>query len=210
MKPGPHDLLRYTAPERVNHWVVGISFIILALTGLALFHPMFYPLNQLFGGGVWTRILHPFIGLLMALAFVSMYFRFRKLNVITETDKEWLKHAHEMAAGTAHHMPEAGKYNGGQKVLFWLLVASMAALTVTGIVIWRSYFSAIFPISLIRFSALLHAAVAAGMIMLIMVHAYASFWTRGCIRAMINGTVTRAWAKQHHPAWFREMTGGGK
>ena len=27
------------------------------------------------------------------------------------------------------------------------------------------------------------------------------------IRAMLYGTVTRAWAKQHHRGWYRQMTG---
>ena len=52
----PKDLQRYTAPERANHWVLGICFVLLALSGLAFFHPAFYPLTQLFGGAVWTRI----------------------------------------------------------------------------------------------------------------------------------------------------------
>ena len=30
----PRDLVRYNASERANHWVVGISFILLALSGL--------------------------------------------------------------------------------------------------------------------------------------------------------------------------------
>ena len=73
----PKDLTRYTAHERANHWLVGICFILLALSGLAFFHPAFFPLTQLFGGGVWARILHPFIGILMAGAFVVMFFRFK-------------------------------------------------------------------------------------------------------------------------------------
>jgi formate dehydrogenase subunit gamma len=210
MKRDPNDLVRYTSPERANHWLVGMSFILLGLSGLALFHPMFFPLNQLLGGAVWMRILHPFIGVVMAIAFVSMYFRFWKLNIMLPIDKEWLMRVHEMVDGNDHNMPEAGKYNGGQKVLFWLLVACMALLSLSGIIIWRAYFSGIFPIGLIRFSSVVHAAVAAGMIMLIMVHVYAAIWTRGSIRAMLYGTVTRGWAKQHHPAWFRQMTGGGK
>ena len=31
----PRDLVRYNASERANHWVVGICFILLALSGLA-------------------------------------------------------------------------------------------------------------------------------------------------------------------------------
>lgn len=206
----PKDLVRYTASERANHWAVGMTFILLALSGLAFFHPAFYPLNQLFGGGVWARILHPFIGVVMALSFVAMFFRFWKLNIMTPTDKEWLSRIREMVDGDDHNMPEAGKYNGGQKLLFWLVAGSMALLAVSGIVIWRAYFSALFPIGLIRLSSVVHATAAAGMIALIIVHVYAAIWTKGTIRAMVYGTVTRAWAKQHHPAWFRQITGGGK
>ena len=68
MKRNPRDLVRYNASERANHWVVGICFILLALSGLAFFHPAFFPLTQLFGGGPWTRILHPYIGVVMALS----------------------------------------------------------------------------------------------------------------------------------------------
>lgn len=56
MKHDANDLVRYTAPERANHWAVGISFILLALSGLAFFHPAFYPLSLLLGGAVWARI----------------------------------------------------------------------------------------------------------------------------------------------------------
>jgi len=210
MRANPKDLVRYNASERANHWAVGISFILLALSGLALFHPAFYPLSMLLGGGVWSRILHPFIGVLMALLFVSMYLRFWKLNIITPVDKEWLSRVGEMVDGNDHNMPEAGKYNGGQKMMFWVATVCMALLFVSGIVIWRAYFSALFPVGIIRLASVVHAAVAAGMIGLIIVHIYAAIWTRGTIRAMLYGTVTRAWAKQHHPAWFRQMTGGGK
>lgn len=210
MKRDPKDLQRYTSSERANHWAVGMSFILLALSGLAFFHPAFYPLSVLLGGGVWARILHPFIGVLMALLFISMFFRFWKLNIITAVDKEWLSRVGEMVNGDDHNMPEAGKYNGGQKLLFWLLAACMALLALSGIVIWRAYFSALFPVGLIRLSSVAHAAVAALMIGLVIVHVYAAIWTRGTIRAMLYGTVSRAWAKQHHPAWFRQITGGGK
>jgi formate dehydrogenase subunit gamma len=51
--------------------MVGICFILLALSGLAFFHPAFYPLTQLFGGGVWARILHPYHRRLMMAASSS-------------------------------------------------------------------------------------------------------------------------------------------
>lgn len=201
----PKDLQRYTAAERANHWVVGICFILLALSGLAFFHPAFFPLVQLFGGGVWARILHPFIGVLMAVSFLALFFRFKDLNRITEVDKEWLRRIGEMIDGNDHNMPEQGKYNGGQKLLFWLLALCMLLLFASGILLWRSYFD--FPVELVRLGAVVHAAIAAVMIALIIVHVYAAIWVKGTIRAMWYGTVSRAWAKQHHRAWYRQMTG---
>jgi formate dehydrogenase subunit gamma len=201
----PKDLQRYNAEERANHWVVGICFILLALSGLAFFHPAFYPLTQLFGGGVWTRILHPIIGWLMMIGFVLMYFRFKALNKMEPADREWLDRVGEMMDGNDHNMPEQGKYNGGQKMMFWAMALCMLLLLVSGIALWRAYFS--FPVDAVRLGAVVHAAIAAIMIAMIFVHVYAALWVRGTVRAMVYGTVTRAWARQHHRAWYRQVTG---
>ncbi len=208
MKRSPRDLKRYTASERANHWVVAISFVLLALSGLAFFHPAFYPLTQLFGGGPWTRILHPYIGVVMALAFILMVIRFWQLNIIEARDRQWIKEAPKLVTQDHHVMPEQGKYNGGQKLLFWLLVASMLGLTVSGALMWRAWWD--LPIELVRASVLLHAVSAFALFGLIILHVYAAIWTRGTMRAMIHGTVNRAWAKHHHPLWYRKMTGEKK
>ena len=205
MKRNPRDLKRYTASERANHWIVGICFILLGLSGLAFFHPAFYPLTQLFGGGPWTRILHPYIGVVMALFFIMMVLRFWRLNVMEQRDVEWLKNVDKMVDGDDHDMPEQGKYNGGQKALFWGLVLFMLVLMVSGTLMWRAWFT--LPVDLVRLASVLHALAAFAMIGLIVLHVYAAIWTRGTIRAMMYGTVTRAWAKQHHRGWYRKATG---
>jgi formate dehydrogenase subunit gamma len=205
MRRNPRDLQRYNASERANHWVVGICFILLALSGLAFFHPAFFPLTQLFGGGPWTRILHPYIGVVMMLFFVVMAGRFWKLNVLEPRDKEWLRNVRKMVDGNDHDMPEQGKYNGGQKVLFWGLVIGMVILFLSGLLMWRAWWTP--PVTAVRLASLLHAVGAVWMIGLIIMHVYAAIWTRGTIRAMLYGTVTRAWAKHHHRGWYRQMTG---
>lgn len=201
----PKDLARYTPEERANHWIVGIGFILLALSGLAFFHPAFWPLTQFFGGGVWARILHPIIGWLVMIGFVLMFFRFKALNRIEPADREWLDRVGEMMDGNDHGMPEQGKYNGGQKAMFWVMALCMLLLFVSGILLWRAYFD--FPVGVVRLGAVVHAAIAAIMIAMIFVHVYAALWVRGTVRAMVYGTVTRAWAKQHHRAWYRQVTG---
>ena len=51
-----NQIVRYEPATRINHWIVAISFVLLALSGLALFHPALFWLTDLFGGGSWTRI----------------------------------------------------------------------------------------------------------------------------------------------------------
>jgi formate dehydrogenase subunit gamma len=210
MKSDQQRILRFTPLERANHWLTALTFILAALSGLAMFQPLYYPLSDLFGGGVWTRILHPFIGVVMAISFCIMFFKYMQLNAMTPADWEWLSHVRDLVNSDDRNMPEAGKFNGGQKILFWSQAICMALLILSGIVIWRAYFSFLFPVGLIRFAAVVHAASAAVMIGLILFHIYASIWTSESLSAMVSGWVRRAWAKQHHPAWFREKMGGGK
>lgn len=205
MRRNPRDLQRYTAGERANHWIVGICFILLALSGLAFFHPAFFPLTQLFGGGPWTRILHPYIGVVMFVFFLAMALRFASLNMIEQRDVEWLRNVDKMVDGDDHDMPEQGKYNGGQKLLFWGLVIGMLLIAVSGVMMWRTWVA--LPVNMVRLASVLHAVAAVWMIGLIVLHVYAAIWTRGTIRAMMYGTVTRAWAKQHHRGWYRKVTG---
>ena len=183
----PRDLVRYNASERANHWVVGICFILLALSGLAFFHPAFFPLTQLFGGGAWTRILHPYLGVVMALFFWGMVGRLWRLKVIEERDVEWLKNVDKMVDGDDHNMPEQGKYNGGQKVLCWGLVVFMLALTVSGALMWRTWVTV--PVDMVRIASVVHALAGFAMIGLIILHVYAAIWTRGTIRAMMYLTL---------------------
>lgn len=206
MTPDERDLVRYTASERINHWMVAICFVLVALSGLSFFHPAFFPLSQLFGGGGWTRILHPYLGVLLIFFFASMFMRFRALNRMTPADWEWMKHVGEMMTGDDRNMPAQGKYNGGQKALFWMVSACLLIMALSGIVMWRAWFS--FPVTLVRVSAVLHSAAATVMILLILVHVYAGIWTRGTIRAMVYGTVSRAWAKQHHKNWYDQAARG--
>ncbi|MDB5788647.1 formate dehydrogenase subunit gamma [Caballeronia mineralivorans] len=196
-------IVRYSANERTNHWITAITFVLLALSGLALFHPSMFWLTSIFGGGQWTRILHPFVGVVMFVSFLILVLRFWHHNVLDSSDMQWLKQIDDVLAKREDKLPEIGRYNAGQKLLFFVMVACMILLLLSGIVIWRRYFSFFFPITLIRLAAVIHAATAFVLIVGIIVHIYAALWVKGSIRAMTRGTVTLGWARKHHPRWFR-------
>lgn len=199
-------LQRYSDQERMNHWIVAICFVFAALSGLAFFHPALFWLVNLFGGGPWARILHPFIGVAMFGFFLISMLRYWHHNKIDANDRKWLAQWRDVANNREDKLPEVGRYNGGQKVVFWVSVVSAIVLIVTGIIFWRPYFADFFPIELIRLATLLHAVAAFALIVSIIVHVYAAIWVKGTLRAMTRGTVSEAWAKKHHPAWHREVT----
>ena len=204
---GNRLIVRYTPNERTNHWITAISFVLLALSGLAMFHPSMSWLYALFGGGQWTRILHPFVGCLMFLSFMILALRFWHHNYLDKSDVQWMKQIDDVLANREDRLPEIGKYNAGQKLVFFVMVVSLVLLLLSGIVIWRAYFAFYFPITVIRLAAVVHAATAFVLITSIIIHIYAGLWVKGSIGAMVRGTVTYGWARKHHPRWFKEIIG---
>ena len=200
----PDLIVRYTPNERTNHWITAITFVLLALSGLAMFHPSMFWLSALFGGGQWTRILHPFIGLVMFVSFMILALRFWHHNYLDADDRQWLRQIDDVLTNREDRLPEVGRYNAGQKLLFFVLVLCLVLLLLSGIVIWRAYFAFYFPIDVVRVAAVIHALSAFVLICSIIVHIYAAIWVKGSIGAMVRGTVTLGWARKHHPKWFRE------
>ena len=202
-----HSMIdRYTSGERILHWVTAITFLLLAASGLAFFHPSMYWMANLLGGGTWARILHPFIGVVMFVAFILMALKFWHHNVLSGNDRKWLGQINDVIANRDGRVPPIGRYNPGQKILFWVLLASMIVLLVSGIALWRPYFAPSFGIGTIRFGALMHALGALALILLVVVHVYSSFWVKGSTEGMLSGKVSRAWARAHHPQWYDEAT----
>jgi formate dehydrogenase subunit gamma len=138
---GPNLIVRYSPNERTNHWITAITFVLLALSGLALFHPSMFWLAALFGGGQWTRILHPFVGVVMFVSFLILALRFWHHNYLDKSDIQWLMQIDDVLANQEDKLPEIGRYNAGQKLLFFVMVACLVLLLASGIVIWRRYFS---------------------------------------------------------------------
>ncbi|HEY2339099.1 MAG TPA: cytochrome b/b6 domain-containing protein, partial [Steroidobacteraceae bacterium] len=101
-------------------------------------------------------------------------------------------------------LPEVGRYNAGQKLVFFVVVGCLLVLFITGLPMWRTYFTV--PAAIVGPAAVLHAISALVLICTILVHIYAGFWVRGSMHAMLRGTVTPGWAWKHHRAWFRQIT----
>lgn len=196
---------RYTASERVNHWFMAVCFMLAGLSGLGFFHPAYFWLTNLFGGGTWARILHPFFGSLLFLFFIVWVARVWKHNRLTAADWQWARHIGDILRNRTNKLPEVGKYNLGQKILLRTLLLAIILLLVSGIVIWQPWFAQDFSPGLRRQALLVHAFSAFVALLSFIIHVYAALWTSGSIRAITRGTVPAAWAKHHYGAWYKEM-----
>jgi formate dehydrogenase subunit gamma len=207
-KGHPVTVDRYTTGARVNHWINAICLILLALSGLAMFHPSLFFLTRLFGGGQWTRTLHPWVGVAMFFSFAGLFLRFWRANLWKREDGTWLARIRDVLAKHDENLPEVGKYNAGQKFVFWAMSCLIIIMIATGFVIWDQYFYEYTSIPQKRLAVLVHAIAAVVMICVWIIHVYAAIWVRGTIGAMTRGKVTGGWAWRHHRKWLRELVTG--
>ena len=202
-------ILRYTLQERLNHWVAAVSYIYLLLSGLAFWSPWMFWVAAYLGGGQVSRMLHPWMGLIFAGSVIYMYHLWASQMRGTKADKAWWKAIRYYSTNQDDKMPAGGRYNAGQKFLFWGFFWSSLLLLLSGLVLWfPEYIS--WNFRFLRYLAvLIHPAAALFTIGLFMIHLYMGlFAERGAFGSVIRGDVSEAFAKRYHPGWYKEIVGG--
>ncbi|MBK9166004.1 MAG: formate dehydrogenase subunit gamma [Bryobacterales bacterium] len=203
MKATDQKIPRFDVAERVAHWLAALSFLYTALTGLALWSHKLYWLAYVFGGGAVVRGLHPWGGVIFVAALGMMFRRWAKQMRLDAEDREWLRQSHKYAVHDEEGLPDAGRFNAGQKMLFWLQSCSAAVLLVSGVVLW---FPETMPRVLRLAAVLIHPLAAIASIGGIIVHIYmGTAAVPEAFRGMIQGWVRPGWAASHHPKWYREV-----
>jgi formate dehydrogenase subunit gamma len=201
------ELLRHAVYTRVLHWGIALLFILALLSGFALYSAwLYYWLTPLFGGGPMTRLLHPWFSLGFVLLFALQILNWHEPMRWRPEDRQWLRRIRTYVTNTEKVEPDyVGFFNAGQKLYFWVIVASAALFLVTGIPMW-------FPHALgrvaVAVSYVLHDVAALVMLGGFIVHVYeGTAVAPGTFRSMTRGTVEKRWAWTHHPAWYRAVTG---
>ncbi|MDI3306365.1 MAG: formate dehydrogenase subunit gamma [Acetobacteraceae bacterium] len=198
-------LLRFNLLERANHWMVASSFIILALSGLNLTFGR-YLLLPLIGPeafttlSLWGKVAHNYLAFPFSLGLVVMLLLWIKDNIPNRVDLAWLK-----AGGgffTGGH-PAAGRFNAGQKLIFWITVLGGGIVAASGYVL-------LFPFSVTdiagqQLSHMVHGVLAMLMIAAMLAHIYiGTLGMEGALDAMTTGRVDYNWAREHHSLWVED------
>lgn len=200
---------RYAFRERIVHALAAVSYVYLLLTGLAFWTPWLYWLAVILGGGYLSRALHPWVGLVFTATVMWMFVGWRGDMRITREDRAWRAAIGHYIRHEDAKVPAAGRFNYGQKLLFWLMLWGGVALLLSGLVLW--FVSATpWDLRIVRYAAVLvHASAALLTIGGFIVHVYMGVAVvPGGLSAIIHGDVTEEWASRHHPLWLSRISGG--
>ena len=205
----PDSIQRYSFQERLMHWLTAITYMYCLATGLAFYTPYLFWLAVVLGGGPTSRFLHPIIGLGFVAAAVWMHSVWCGDMRWTETDKRFLSRVEDYAANRDEQLPPQEKYNGGQKLYYWLMYYGALLLLISGVFLWFPE-SISFRLAWVRqLMIVLHEITALLTIGGFITHVYMSvFLVPGSMTAMTQGYVSRAWARTHHRLWYIRVTGG--
>ena len=204
MSEASQKLVRFSFAERARHWMAALSFLYAALSGLALWSPHLFWLSTVLGGGETVRRWHPWGGVVFGVALGLMFRNWAREMKLDADDKVWLSNAHKYAVHDEEGLSEPGRFNAGQKMLFWLQSLAVIVLIATGVVLW---FPEAMPRALRLAAILVHPAVAVLSIGGIIVHIYmGTAAVPGALRGMIQGWVRPGWAASHHPKWYRDIS----
>jgi formate dehydrogenase subunit gamma len=199
------EIIRHRLSSRVIHWSVASTFFACLFTGLPVWTPVFGWTATLVGGLSVARVVHPWFGFAFALSSLAMAVHWWSEMEMTKEERGWVgPKLLEYLRDAANH-DRIGKYNGGQKVYFHTSGLSALGLLVSGVVLW---YPATFPAWAREIAVLLHNFSFILFAVSLVFHIYlATVAEPGTFNSMMRGTVSKAWARIHHPRWYRELMG---
>lgn len=200
-----NEIVRHRLSSRLIHWSVALSFFVSVLTGMPIWTPFFRWMADLFGGLGACRVIHPWAGIVFTVISTVQFFHWLADMKLEPHEKDWLGPRVWKYLKYQGDDSEVGKYNGGQKLFFFAISLGALGLLVSGVVMW---YPLSFPQIVRELSILLHDVTFILFMAAIIWHIYLGTAAEpGTFGAMVRGTVTKAWARLHHPRWYREVTG---
>mmetsp|Transcript_29689 Transcript_29689/g.58871 ORF Transcript_29689/g.58871 Transcript_29689/m.58871 type:complete len:397 (-) Transcript_29689:1034-2224(-) len=228
------NIIRFVAFERFCHWVMGVSFILLGLTGLYLIAGRKFLIPWM-GHGIYADIaeagkwVHNNISWAFMISLVFVFIIWVKHNIPDRGDIKWMAKAGGLFSKGVH--PPAKKFNAGQKIVFWSVIILGFSISLSGVALLFPFEVSVFaktfqilnmtglpnlimgaplpevlsPYEEMQLSQLWHGIVAFVFIGIIIAHIYlGSVGMEGALETMATGEVDEQWAKEHHSIWYEE------
>lgn len=219
---------RFADIERLGHWLLAVSFIILAITGLNITYGKYFLLPvigkdafaAIAGVGKW---LHNYVAFAFIAGLLMVFVMWVRHNLPDRYDIPWILKGGGIF--TKSH-PEARKFNAGQKIIFWSVILGGLSLVLSGISLLFPFQMTMFadtfailnvfglglptdlaPVQEMQLATAWHTIVALILMIIVIAHIYiGTIGMEGAFDAMGTGEVDENWAKEHHSVWAKEVT----
>ncbi len=200
---------RFNGAERFVHWMTAGAFVVLALSGLNITYGR-YVLLPLLGPDVFANLstvlkyAHNYLSFAFMLGVLLMFVMWVRHNIPSKIDLQWLAVGGGLFSKGVH--PPADKFNAGQKLIFWSVVAGGTALSITGI--WLLFPFQFGDVASMQTMQVIHSIVGILLTAIVIAHIYiGSLGMENAFDAMGTGQVDENWAKEHHGVWLAKMKG---
>lgn len=193
----PGLIVRFTATERLLHWIHSAGFFAMLASGLLLYVP---GLNDVLGGRPGAKAAHVGVSIawMAAVTLVVLLGNRRALRVTLSEidrfdvdDRAWLR----------RRPSRPGRFNAGQKLHTVVQVGFSVLFVVSGTLLWLGERNHVLqlPGTIALHDTAMYVAVG-----LLVGHLWlALIWpsTRHAMRGITRGTVRMTWAARHHARW---------
>ena len=200
----PAAIQRFTLSERIIHLARMISFFVLGATGLIWAYSNHAWMKLLFGNQFNLYWSHVVFGFIFAVATIIGAVFWWKDAFFSPGDLAWLKKAGGYLKPKSSEEIPSGRFNAGQKMFYWYTTVVGLIMLVTGIpLLFKDHFSCAVNSTL----SITHNFFAHTLIAGVLAHLYLGVIANpGTWRVLVDGLVSKTWAKHHHPNWYRQIT----
>jgi formate dehydrogenase subunit gamma len=204
-------LVRFSALERLLHWMTATCFIILAISGLNITFgkPLLLPLmgpEAFTSWSQWAKYAHNYLSFPFTLGVAAIFLMWIPWNMPSKLDVQWIK---EGGGIIGHKHPPADRFNAGQKMVYWLQILAGGALAVTGYLLMFPFYGT--DIANMQLAEIIHGITAVLFVAIMLGHIYiGTIGMEGAFEGMWDGTVDVNWAKEHHSLWAEQEAAKGQ
>jgi formate dehydrogenase subunit gamma len=198
---------RFNAFERFSHWLTAVSFVLLGLTGLNITFGKIV-LLPVMGPSAFSdlaqtaKYIHNLVSFAFVLGLLLIMTLWLKDNIPRRVDVDWIKQG---GGFIKHKHAPAGRFNAGEKAVFWFALGAGAAVSISGFLLLFPFY--VTNIAGMQLAQVVHALIAVLFVAVILAHIYiGTLGMEGAFEAMGTGKVDLNWAKEHHDQWLAQIS----
>ncbi len=221
--PNEKSYQRFTHPQRIEHWLLVLSFTTLAVTGLP----------QKFAGDAWAEVLIAWLGGIenvrtlhhvaaavllaesvyhvVAVAYKIFVLRVRWTMFPGMADAREALDAVLHNLGVRRHPPQSEHYSFAEKAEYWALIWGTALMALTGFMLWNPIItSQFFPGDTIPAAKAAHGGEAILAVLAIIVWHIYNVHIKTFNRAMFSGKLSAHEMREEHGVELARLERGEK